>query len=130
MFRNRSLYLHLLRFGIDTSHWLLRIMCGGIEIKTVYAGTKTARTCIISRLSCERAGTRFNVRGTNDYGHVANFVETEMVIFLDDQVVSFIQTRGSVPLFWEQPGVQVGAHKVKLSRGFEAAAPAYDRYIG
>lgn len=50
---------------------------------------------------------RFNVRGCNDEGHVANFVETEQVIFLDKEVTSYVQTRGSVPLFWEQPGVQV-----------------------
>lgn len=37
--------------------------------------------------------------------------------------------RGSVPLFWEQPGVQVGSHKVKLSRGFEASAAAFDRHM-
>ena len=42
-------------------------------------GAKQAKACVISRLSCERAGTRFNVRGTNDEGHVANFVETEQV---------------------------------------------------
>lgn len=40
------------------------------------------------RLSCERAGTRFNVRGVNDDGAVANFVETEQVnrariVFID-----------------------------------------------
>lgn len=29
------------------------------------------------------------------------------VIYLDDSVSSFIQIRGSVPLFWEQPGLQV-----------------------
>ena len=56
------------------------------------------------RLSSERAGTRFQVRGVNDAGHVANFVETEQVIFLGDEVSSFVQIRGSVPLFWEQPG--------------------------
>ena len=54
-------------------------MCGGIELKTVYAGAKQAKAMVISRLSCERAGTRFNVRGVNDDGHVANFVETEQV---------------------------------------------------
>lgn len=47
------------------------------------------------------------MRGCNDEGHVANFVETEQVIFLDNEVTSYVQTRGSVPLFWEQPGVQV-----------------------
>lgn len=49
------------------------------------------------------------MRGTNDEGHVANFVETEQVIFLDNEITSYVQTRGSVPLFWEQPGVQVCA---------------------
>lgn len=73
--------------------------------------------------------SRFNVRGTNDDGHVANFVETEQVIYIDNEVTSYIQTRGSVPLFWEQPGVQVGSHKVKISRGFETSAPAFDRHL-
>ena len=104
-------------------------MCGGVEVRTVYCGTRQAKACIVSRLSCERAGTRFNVRGTNDDGHVANFCETEQVIFLDNKVTSFIQTRGSVPLFWEQPGINVGVHKVKMSRGFEASAPAFDRWV-
>lgn len=72
---------------------------------------------------------RFNVRGTNDDGHVANFVETEQIIYLDNQVTSYLQTRGSVPLFWEQPGVQVGSHKVKVSRGFETSAPSFNRHM-
>jgi hypothetical protein len=50
---------------------------------------------------------RFQVRGVNDYGQVANFAETEQVIFLGDETTSYVQVRGSVPLFWEQPGVNV-----------------------
>ena len=73
------MYAHLQRFGIDCQQWFVRMMCGGIEIRTIYVGARKAKTCLISRLSCERAGTRFNVRGTNDDGHVANFVETEQV---------------------------------------------------
>ncbi|PIO32621.1 hypothetical protein AB205_0180750, partial [Aquarana catesbeiana] len=103
---NQSLHLHLKHYGVNCDDWLLRLMCGGVEIRTIYAAHKQAKACIISRLSCERAGTRFNVRGTNDNGQVANFVETEQVIYLDDCVSSFIQIRGSIPLFWEQPGLQ------------------------
>ncbi|XP_038254827.1 synaptojanin-1 isoform X2 [Dermochelys coriacea] len=128
-FWNQSLHLHLKHYGVNCDDWLLRLMCGGVEIRTIYAAHKQAKACLISRLSCERAGTRFNVRGTNDDGHVANFVETEQVIFLDDSVSSFIQIRGSVPLFWEQPGLQVGSHRVRMSRGFEANAPAFDRHF-
>uniref|UniRef100_A0A8C1DI94 Synaptojanin-1 n=1 Tax=Cyprinus carpio carpio TaxID=630221 RepID=A0A8C1DI94_CYPCA len=129
-FWNQSLHLHLKHYGVNCDDWLLRLMCGGVEIRTIYAGHKQAKACVISRLSSERAGTRFNVRGTNDDGQVANFVETEQVIFLDDKVSSFIQIRGSIPLFWEQPGIQVGSHRVKLSRGFEANAPAFERHFG
>lgn len=52
------------------------------------------------------------VRGVNDGGHVANFVETEQLIHIDsmdDIVLSYIQTRGTVPLFWEQPGLNVSS---------------------
>uniref|UniRef100_UPI0037E954CE synaptojanin-1 isoform X2 n=1 Tax=Semicossyphus pulcher TaxID=241346 RepID=UPI0037E954CE len=128
-FWNQSLHLHLKHYGVNCDDWLFRLMCGGVEIRTIYAGHKQAKACIFSRLSSERAGTRFNVRGTNDDGQVANFVETEQVIFLDDRVSSFIQIRGSIPLFWEQPGIQVGSHRVKLSRGFEANAPAFERHF-
>lgn len=128
-FWNRMLHIMPLRFDVDCDFWLLKAMCGSIEIRTVYAGSRQARAVIISRLSCERAGTRFNVRGCNDEGYVANFVETEQAIYLDNEVTSYLQTRGSVPLFWEQPGVQVGSHKVKMSRGFEATAPAFDRHM-
>ena len=46
--------------------------------------------------------SRFCVRGVDDDGHVANFVETEQLVTLDKSCTSFVQIRGSVPLFWEQ----------------------------
>lgn len=128
-FWNRNLHIYFIRFGVSTSQWLMKIVCGSVEIKTVYARHKQARIAIISRLSCRRAGTRFNVRGCNDDGYVANFVETEQVIYLDDEVTSFVQIRGSVPLFWEQPGMNVGAHKVKLSRSIESSADVYEKHV-
>ena len=58
--RNRMLHIHLLRYGVDTSHWLLKAMCGSVEIRTVYVGHRQARAVLMSRLSCERAGTRYS----------------------------------------------------------------------
>jgi hypothetical protein len=128
-FWNRLMHRHFERYGICTSTWLVKVLCGGINISTVYIGGLQAKACLISRLSCERAGTRFNVRGVNDLGHVANFVETEQVIYLKQIVLSFIIIRGSIPLFWEQPGVQVGSHRIKMSRGSEISQPAYDKHM-
>ena len=45
---------------------------------------------------------RFEVRGVDDDGHVANYVETEQLVMMDNACTSFLQIRGSVPLFWEQ----------------------------
>jgi hypothetical protein len=58
-FWNRMLHVHLVRFGVDCNSWLVRSMCGSVEIRTVYVGHRKALAAVISRLSCERAGTRF-----------------------------------------------------------------------
>ncbi|XP_053566888.1 synaptojanin-2 [Bombina bombina] len=128
-FWNRLLHMPLKHYQVSCSDWLLKIICGVVEIRTVYASHRKAKACLISRISCVRAGARFHIRGVDDDGHASNFVETEQTIYIDDDVSSFVQIRGSVPMFWEQPGLQVGSHQLKLTRGLEANAPAFDRHI-
>ncbi|XP_014201008.2 synaptojanin-2 isoform X2 [Pan paniscus] len=128
-FWNQLLHVPLRQHQVSCCDWLLKIICGVVTIRTVYASHKQAKACLISRVSCERTGTRFHTRGVNDDGHVSNFVETEQMIYMDDGVSSFVQIRGSVPLFWEQPGLQVGSHHLRLHRGLEANAPAFDRHM-
>lgn len=57
---------------------------------------------LISRLSRFRAGTRYHVRGIDEEGNVANFVETEQIVLYRNEISSFLQIRGSIPLFWDQ----------------------------
>ncbi|XP_032017186.1 synaptojanin-2 isoform X3 [Hylobates moloch] len=128
-FWNQLLHVPLRQHQVSCCDWLLKIICGVVTIRTVYASHKQAKACLISRVSCERSGARFHTRGVNDDGHVSNFVETEQTIYMDDGVSSFVQIRGSVPLFWEQPGLQVGSHHLRLHRGLEASAPAFDRHM-
>ncbi|KAM6354603.1 synaptojanin-2 [Podargus strigoides] len=128
-FWNQLLHVPFKHYQVNCSEWLLKVICGVVDIRTVYASHKKAKACLISRISCERAGVRFHNRGVNDDGHVSNFVETEQTIYLDDDVSSFVQIRGSVPLFWEQPGLQVGSRHLRLNRGLEANAPAFDRHM-
>ncbi|PVG02589.1 hypothetical protein CPB86DRAFT_861460 [Serendipita vermifera] len=63
---------------------------------------------IISRRSKERAGLRYQRRGIDDDANVANFVETETIVHLiregQENVFSFVQVRGSIPLYWSQAG--------------------------
>lgn len=86
---------------------------------------------LISRLSCRRAGTRFNSRGIDDDGNVANFVETETVYWHPAKLCfSYAQVRGSVPMFWEQaPGIIPGQQKIQITRSPEATQPAFDKHF-
>jgi len=84
---------------------------------------------VISRLSCRRAGTRFNARGIDDDGNVANFVETETIFCTDVLCFSYVQCRGSVPLFWEQANGIPSQQKVTISRSAEATQPAFDKHF-
>nr|KAF6303874.1 inositol polyphosphate-5-phosphatase F [Myotis myotis] len=47
---------------------------------------------------------RYKRRGVDRNGNVANYVETEQLIHVHNHTLSFIQTRGSVPVFWSQVG--------------------------
>lgn len=49
-------------------------------------------------------GMRYKRRGVDTDGHVANYVETEQLIHVHSHTLSFVQTRGSVPVFWSQAG--------------------------
>ncbi|KAI0677390.1 DNase I-like protein [Trametes maxima] len=87
-----------------------------------------ATLTLISRLGWKRAGTRFNTRGVDDDGNCANFVETETVFSTDQHCYSYVQVRGSVPLFWEQQGLQTFGQRIQITRP-QASQPAFDRHF-
>jgi hypothetical protein len=128
---NHNLHIPLRRLGVNTDQWLLKTICGCVDIKKVFTLSRSFKLCLFSRLSSDRVGTRFNCRGLDDEGHCANFVETEQVLYAEDsdEESSFMQLRGSAPVFFEQSGINVGSHRLKLSRALEACAPAFERHI-
>lgn len=68
---------------------------------TIHSTTFTLT--LISRRSIYRNGRRFNTRGADSNGRVANFVETEQIIqTASGHVYSHTQIRGSIPLQWSQ----------------------------
>jgi hypothetical protein len=86
---------------------------------------------VISRQSSRRAGTRFNSRGIDDDGHVANFVETETILWIPPNITfSYVQVRGSVPIFWEQAaGLFPGQQKIDITRSSEATQHAFSKHF-
>ena len=90
-----------------------------------------ASLTVISRLSSRRAGTRFNSRGIDDNGNVANFVETETIFWSPTGLCfSYVQVRGSVPLFWESTSTLIpGQQKIQITRSPEATQPSFDKHF-
>lgn len=65
-------------------------------------------------------------KGIDDDGYVANFVETEQIIYYSFYKCAFVQTRGSVPCFWEQTGLTAA---VRLTRELALCADAFSKHF-
>ncbi|KAI0728565.1 SacI homology domain-containing protein [Fomitopsis betulina] len=90
----------------NLSPYILPVLYGTFDIRPERINGHHVRLCLISRRSRYRAGTRYFRRGIDEDGHVANFNETEQILLVgpDDNSVqlSFVQIRGSVPVFWAE----------------------------
>lgn len=136
----RSRLTELERTALDHSRMLTSVVRGYAATMIIPPSSVPSRTrvsnspstlTVISRLSARRAGTRFNSRGVDDDGNVANFVETETIFWSSSGVCfSYIQVRGSIPVFWESSASLIpGQQKVQISRSREATQPAFDKHF-
>ncbi|KAF0371055.1 SacI-likey domain-containing protein [Gigaspora margarita] len=119
-FWNRYLQSKLINFTVnnpdqDLSDFILPVVFGFISIWPAKINNRDIIFSLISRRSRHRAGTRFFSRGIDAEGNVSNFNETEQIVLLDPPAdgrtitslegkikLSYVQTRGSVPIFWAQ----------------------------
>ncbi|XP_029034704.1 phosphatidylinositide phosphatase SAC2 isoform X1 [Osmia bicornis bicornis] len=112
-FWNKHMLQDIINLKTDKATcWILPVIQGYVQIEKckVEVGIddqpqhETFNLAIISRRSRFRAGTRYKRRGVDDEGKCANYVETEQLVWYHDHQVSFVQVRGSVPVYWSQPG--------------------------
>jgi len=99
-FWNYHLQQDFIKQGLDS--WVLPVMMGYIQIENCVINNHDFQFSVISRRNVKRAGTRYNVRGIDSEGNVANNVETEQIVCYQQYVASFVETRGSIPVFWQQ----------------------------
>ena len=143
--------------GVDP--FILPVMFGMMVITNTRIKSTPLIFTIITRRSRYRAGTRYFSRGIDDQGHVSNFNETEQIIILNDtneglggfagggglqngrsgdyngqemQIMSYVQTRGSVPVYWVEintlhytPNLQVRS----VETAVDAARKHFDEQI-
>ncbi|GJE87726.1 SacI homology domain-containing protein [Phanerochaete sordida] len=126
----------------NLSPYILPVIYGTFDIRPARVNGHHIRLCLMSRRSRYRAGTRYFRRGIDHEGHVANFVETEQILFVDEPSqdggdetsvqLSFVQIRGSVPLFWAEintlrykPDLQI----MSLQDTLEAAKKHFEEQV-
>ncbi|KAL9053650.1 MAG: hypothetical protein Q9206_003842 [Seirophora lacunosa] len=127
--------------------FILPVMFGMMRITTTRIKSTPLTFALITRRSRHRAGTRYLTRGIDEHGHVANFNETEQTVVLNDgtrgmggeggmqngkvsgfdgqdmQVLSYVQTRGSVPVYWAEVSTLRYTPDLQI-RGVETAVDA------
>ncbi|KAA6380798.1 MAG: putative Phosphatidylinositide phosphatase SAC1 [Streblomastix strix] len=84
---------------------ILPIIRGFAKVLTIPVNGESVKNILISRLATERVGYRLQRRGSDIDGNCSNTVETEQIITIgqnEDQIYSYLQIRGSVPLPWCQ----------------------------
>ncbi|CAK44572.1 hypothetical protein M747DRAFT_59093 [Aspergillus niger ATCC 13496] len=112
---------HILGPALETLknpwEWCLPIIHGYVEQAKMSVYGRLVYITIIARRSRFFAGARFLKRGANDLGYVANDVETEQIVsemtatsfhspgpnlYANPLYTSYVQHRGSIPLYWTQ----------------------------
>ncbi|OAX85161.1 hypothetical protein ACJ72_00463 [Emergomyces africanus] len=106
----------------NTFDWCLPIIHGYVDQSMISVYGRLVYVTIIARRSRYFAGARFLKRGANDLGYVANDVETEQIVsemlttsfhspgpklYANPQYTSYVQHRGSIPLYWTQDSTGV-----------------------
>ncbi|KAK0630199.1 SacI homology domain-containing protein [Bombardia bombarda] len=133
--------------------YILPVVFGMLELhNTTFKGTPMT-VGLITRRSRHRGGTRYFSRGLDEEGHASNYNETEQVVILNDrggglggfagsgdmqsgklggaasgeskemQILSYVQTRGSVPVYWAEVNNLKYTPKIQI-RGIDSAYPA------
>ncbi|KAK4058088.1 phosphatidylinositol-3,5-bisphosphate 5-phosphatase [Microbotryomycetes sp. JL221] len=144
------------------SPWVLPLIYGFVDQAKLSIFGRMVYITIIARRSRHFAGARFLKRGVNDQGFVANDVETEQIVSEalttpfhapahhthlhkatgvqhqnrrpNPRYTSFVQVRGSIPLFWSQESVNMSPKPpIELTIAdpfYSAAALHFDDLLG
>ena len=134
--------------------YILPVMFGMLRIAPAKIKSTSFTFALITRRSRFRGGTRYFSRGMDEQGHVSNYNETEQIVLLNDtggrptgyagadmqngriggssdsetQIMSYVQTRGSVPVFWAEINELRYTPRLQV-RGVETAAGAARKHF-
>ena len=128
-FFNKNLYKRFLtqvtKEPIDYC-FIMPIICGYIGMFSYELDGSQLDFILISRRSQNHCGTRYNTRGINDDGHVANYCESEQIVIYKNNLLSFSQLRGSVPVFFQQIGIRAATD---ITRNRNLTIEAFSKHL-
>ena len=84
----------------------LKVIYGFVYLRPVSLRDARIDFALISKKDVRKLGRRFLSRGLDPDGNVSNFVETEQLVAVSGleagplSISSYLQIRGSIPLFW------------------------------
>ncbi|KAI6246827.1 Phosphatidylinositol-3-phosphatase SAC1 [Erysiphe necator] len=133
--------------GVDP--YILPVIYGMLRIVPTQIKSTPLTLVLITRKSRHMVGTRYFSRGIDEKGNASNFNETEQIVILNDspstldgfggeknfkdrnigdsrkelKILSYVQTRGSVPVFWTEVNNLFYTPKLQV-RSVEAAVSA------
>lgn len=106
--------------------WITPVIYGYVNISDTRLSGEVVKLALISRRSHKHAGTRYNARGITDSGTVANYVETEQILKLNNKLYSIVIIRGSAPVFFEQNALDM---RIIISRNPTMTSPAFMKHL-
>ncbi|XP_013108333.2 phosphatidylinositide phosphatase SAC2 isoform X2 [Stomoxys calcitrans] len=125
-FWNMHMIDDLLKLNDKT--WTLPIIQGFVQVEPCVIGNECFTLALVSRRSRHRAGTRYKRRGVDEHGYCANYVETEQILSFRHHQLAFTQIRGSVPIYWSQPGYKYRPPP-RLDRGEQETQEAFEAHF-
>jgi len=128
-FFNKNLYKKFLDPTTNTPLdpcFIIPIICGYFGTFTHEIDGSVLYFTLISRRSQNHCGTRYNTRGINDDGHVANYCESEQIVIYKNNLLSFCQLRGSVPVFFQQIGFRAATD---ITRNRNLTIEAFSKHL-
>ncbi|EPB69765.1 hypothetical protein ANCCEY_11137 [Ancylostoma ceylanicum] len=131
-FWNKLLLKDLMEDSVDKDlarKWIVPIMQGSVRCDSLAIADDpqvdvSLDITLISRRSVHRAG----MRGIDNDSNVANFVETELLLNIFGHHLSFVQVRGSVPIFWSQKGFKYRP-PLSIDRPVEESMPYFTTHM-
>nr|XP_016941359.2 phosphatidylinositide phosphatase SAC2 isoform X1 [Drosophila suzukii] len=122
--------MHMIRdlINLNDKTWILPVIQGFMQVENCVIGNECFTLALVSRRSRHRAGTRYKRRGVDEKGNCANYVETEQILSFRHHQLSFTQVRGSVPIFWSQPGYKYRPPP-RLDRGVDETQQAFELHF-